>query len=98
MRKRVFFGILIISFILTGCADADDFFLKISGVVSAAEYQQYIDMRDGGELDAEGHYVSEELEKMENEKNDIQGSVHVTFAHNSSIAFQYYRDVICCEL
>lgn len=98
MRKRVFFGILIISFILTGCADADDFFLKISGVVSAAEYQQYIDMRDGGELDAEGHYVSEELEKMENEKNDIQGSVHVTFAHNSSIAFQYYRDEMHEEL
>lgn len=90
MRKFGVFLLIVYLFVLSGCAATDDF-LKQSGLVSEEEYRQYIDMRDNGELNAEGYYKSKELENLENDAIHM-GSVHVTFAHNSSISVQYYSD------
>lgn len=90
MKKVAIFSfITAMTFVLSGCTDTEDFILKQSGAVSEKEYQQYVEMRDKGELDTDGKYISKELLNMESE-NITRKSVHVTFAHNSDIEIKYY--------
>lgn len=94
MKKIIFFSfITAMTFVLAGCTDTEDFILKQSGAVSEEEYQQYVEMRNKGELDTDGKYISKELADMENE-NTTHKSVHVTFSRNSAIEIQYYFDAM----
>lgn len=94
MKKiAIFLFITAVTFAVSGCTDTEDFILKQSGAVSEEEYQQYVEMRDKGELDTDGKYISKELADMENE-NTTHKSVHVTFSHNSAIEIQYYFDAM----
>lgn len=76
---------------LSGCSSASDFLLHHSGIMSEEDYQRYIELRNSGQLDSDGRYVTTELTD-EQVFSPPAGSVHVTFAENAYMTVQYYLD------
>lgn len=79
--------------VLSGCSGSSvsDFLLRQSGAVTEEELWQYSELRDKGQLDEDGHYISAELNGA-TEPSPPAGSVHVTFAENAYIKVQYFLD------
>lgn len=77
---------------LTGCGSIEtwleDKMLEEAGILEEDSYVNYQNRAEAGNVDAKGYYreINEEQEK---------GQVHVTFAVNSNLDIQYYRDRDC---
>ena len=76
---------------LSGCSSANDFLLHHSGIMSEQDYQKYIELRNSGQLDSDGRYVTAQLTD-EQVFSPPSGSIRVTFAENAYITVQYYLD------
>lgn len=97
MKKNHFieFLLLPILLVLSGCAQirekAEQLMWEKSGVTEDITYIQYQQMEAAGALDQNGLYRSAELETYE--KRQIKpGTVHVSFARNDFLRFDYYQD------
>lgn len=90
-KKIVIFCCILGLIMLSGCSSASDFLLRHSGIMSEEDYQRYIELRNSGQLDSDGRYVTTEL-AGEQVFSPPAGSIHVTFAENAYITVQYYLD------
>lgn len=97
MKKNHFikFFFLPMLILLSGCTQvrerAKQFMWERSGVTEDSYYLQYQQMETADALDENGLYHSAELESYE-KRQEKSGTVHVTFARNDFLHFDYYRD------
>ena len=80
---------------MSGCTQiqerAKQLMWERSGVTEDFSYLQYQQMETADALDENGLYHSAELESYE-KRQEKSGTVHVTFARNDFLHFNYYRD------
>lgn len=98
LRLLILFSFLLIS----GCARIQEKIETIlweqSGAADDVSYQQYRQLASKGELDGDGLYRSEELERMLASVPKVpEGAVHVSFARNEFLQVKYYRDEAMTE-
>lgn len=77
-------------FILTGCTVVEDYVMKKSGMMTDEEYQTYIELRDSGQIDQDGYYITTEI--AEDDGSSTEGAIHVTIADNPYLKISYYLD------
>jgi len=78
---------------LSGCsaAKAKAQILHLFGIMSDEDYQSYLNLVDKNQLNSDNSYFAPELE-VGSGSIAPEGSVHVTFAQNSYMNTQYFRD------
>ncbi|MGM9941882.1 MAG: hypothetical protein ACI32N_07840 [Bulleidia sp.] len=92
-------GICIMSLIMTmtGCAQIDSgiegFIFRKSGIEENTDYQNYKQMKESGQLDEEGYYISQEMNHDTDEDTiDHEGKVRVSFGSNNYLTVSYFSD------
>lgn len=84
-------GLLILGLLLTlgasGCASAENFALRRSGITEDTDHMQYETWKSEGKLEQDGSYslTADDTERP-------QGSIRVTFAENPNMNIRYYYD------
>ena len=102
MKMKRFIKILLLPvlLVLSGCTQirekAEQLMWEHSGVAEDFSYIQYQQMDAANALDEDGLYHSAELEAYE-KRQEKSGSVHVSFARNDFLHFDYYRDATLSE-
>lgn len=100
MKRIIVFFLLPLLVILSGCTQVrervEQLMWEHSGVTEDAAYNQYQQMEASDALDKDGLYHSAELESYE-KSLEKSGTVHVTFARNDFLDFDYYRDASFSE-
>ena len=100
MKRFIEFLLLPVLLVLSGCTQirdkAEQIMWEHSGVTEDFSYIQYQQMDAANALDEDGLYHSAELESFE--KSQVKsGTVHVSFARNDFLHFDYYRDAALTE-
>lgn len=94
-RYCTLFSFCIVSLFLLSACSAEDRIaeeaVKRAGIHEDANYLQYIELRDAGQLDEEGSYRFERTEPAPM-PSIPKGGVHITFAVNSHLNIQYFYD------
>lgn len=95
MQKHNF--ILLSSVVLmTGCAQVDSGIENVifdkSGIMENADYQEYKQMEDKGQLDEDGYYIIQEVNNETVDTGDHEGKVRVSFGNNSYLTVNYFSD------
>ena len=101
-RYRALICALVSLTALCGCSAVRDRLESViwerSGIPGDVSYLEYKALESNSQLDDEGLYRSEELERQRNAAQEIPaGSVHVSFARNDYLGFSYYRDAEMTE-
>lgn len=97
MNKMRFIEIILLPMLLvfSGCSklqeQAEQLMWEHSGVTEDFSYLQYQQMDAANALDENGLYHSAEVETYE-KRQEKSGTVHVSFARNDFLRFDYYRD------
>lgn len=98
-RRKILKSILFlpILFLLTGCTSSLDYLKEqmwvMSGVESDKSYIQFRQMESANALDKEGLYRSKEMEEYQKHLSEQeQGSVHISFARNEFMNFNFFRN------
>lgn len=95
MKRFIEFLFLPMLLVLSGCTQirekAEQLMWEHSGVTEDFSYIQYQQMDAAKALDENGLYHSPELESYEM-RQQKSGTVHVSFARNDFLHFDYYRD------
>ena len=99
-KRFIEFIILPALLVLSGCTQirekAEQLMWEHSGVTEDFSYIQYQQMDAANALDEDGLYHSAELETYE-KRQEKSGTVHVSFARNDFLHFDYYRDAALTE-
>ncbi|MEY8522859.1 hypothetical protein AALA90_07520 [Lachnospiraceae bacterium 38-10] len=90
-KKTAIILCILSTLILSGCSSTKDFILHHSGLMTENEYQNYINLKNTNQLDAEGYYISSEINDSA-ESLPPDNSIHVTFADNAYLEIEYYAD------
>ncbi len=101
-KKKIELLILLCLLLTVGCARIQEKIETVlweqSGAADEVSYQQYRQMVSDEQLDAEGLYRSEELERMlAAVPEEPDGTVHVSFARSEFLQFTYYGDEAMTE-
>lgn len=101
MKKILLMLLMACLIILSGCGNVDEEKIEemkedIRESIKFEEYQDYLTYQqyiENEKLDSEGYY-SDEAFALENQEEFTEklGSIHVTFAYNSSLNVQYFLD------
>lgn len=96
MKKQVILLALPISIILSGCSKADAYFEKKifeqSKIQEDSDYQKSQKYLESGELDQQGYYIEENLEKEQLGEDMALNTAHIVFAKNNYLDVSYFSD------
>lgn len=91
----LFFTVCATALFLSACSTAEERIaeeaVKRAGIHEDADYLQYVELREAGQLDEDGSYHFDQPEPTP-VPSVPEGSVHVTFAVNSHLNIQYFYD------
>jgi len=107
MRKKFFFFVLLSVFMLTGCSNAKgamnefitDYVIQHSEIADNDAYQKMEELKEKGELNADGEYDGSEQEgyQMEEAGEQEEKQVRITIADNGFLDIRYFYDAELTE-
>lgn len=86
------------AFVLSGCTAVKDVIIQKAEIMTDEDYEKYVELRNTGQLNEDGYYMSEGIDidlVEENVQEDVasqQGKIRITFAKNAYLDVEYYLD------